>query len=161
MLPVSSDRPPFAQMKNLFCSGDPAFLGDEETILEILPDAEANLRLEGIWQKEDEWDEAYSPNVVLPILRQWLYLLGELQHFLPPTKVPKDAERDFVASLLEFWRETLGLMAKNTRINGRQSGAFADFVRLAAEIIPQAHVPGKPKTWDNQIRLVLEGDNPG
>jgi hypothetical protein len=116
--------------------------------------------LDEVWQKEDTWDGSYAPDVVLGILRRWLSLMDELQKFLPRTKVPKDAERDFVGSLLNFWREALGLAAKNTRVDGGQSGAFAVFIRLAAEIIPSATVPTKPKNWDNQIRLVLEGSNP-
>jgi hypothetical protein len=68
MLPPSSHKPPFAQMKNLFCSGDPSFLGEEERFLERLSEAEVDPTLDEVWQKEDTWDGSYGPDVVLGIL---------------------------------------------------------------------------------------------
>jgi hypothetical protein len=156
-LPSTSAPVPFAQLRSLFCYGDPEANGNEEEPFEDLTADQRQHALKEQFAREDEWDQKFQPIVVKRALEQWLSLMDELSDHIPPTKVPKSAELNFVSGLHSFWTKRLNLPAENTRTNGVQSGAFADFVRIAAEIIPADVVPDRQENWDHQLRQVLEG----
>ena len=96
--------------------------------------------------------------LVRPALERWLVLMDELKEWVPPTKATKAAELAFVSELHSFWVDGLRLTPENKRTEGKQAGAFADFVRTAAEIIVSSGVPDRQQNWDHQIRKVLEGE---
>jgi hypothetical protein len=160
LLPTTSAPVPFAQIRSLFCYGDPSANGNEQEPFEGMGKEERKAVLAAMFEREDTWNQKFGPEVIRPALERWLTLMNDLGEWVPPTKAMKMAEMSFVSSLHSFWALELCLVAENTRTNGKQAGAFADFVRAAAEIIPQSNVPGRQQNWDHQLRRVLEGESP-
>jgi len=159
---TSDAAPPFAQMRALFCYGDPHSNGlDSDDADEIGRQCE----------REAIWDATLSPAVLLngdirqealrKALRQWLALMQKLHGMTGRGRSPIAAEINFVATLAHYWRYELKAVLGNSRSENydhaeprRQRGIFADFVRLSAEMIPPEYRP--TSDWDHAIRCVLE-----
>ena len=142
-------QPPFAQMRDLFLSSDPAKNGFDKS-----PNADER---EGIWRTQ------YSSEVMKSHLTQWLKLMDELHKRAgggssAPGPSPIEAEVAFVGWLVSYWHGELGLPLSSgrgtpaDRNKHDQQGLFADFVRKAAEIIPPEF---RPYAWDHAIRKNL------
>jgi hypothetical protein len=139
-------QPPFAQMRDLFLSSDPAKNGFDKS-----PNADER---EGIWRAQ------YSSEVMKSHLTQWLGLTDELFEMSGGGKKTAgrstiDAQINFVSWLADYWNRELDLpllsgrgVATDGDTHGQQ-GLFADFVRKAAEIIPANQ---RPPSWDHAIR---------
>ena len=155
--------PPFAQMRALYCYGDPSFNGleteDGETI-----------RLQ--CEREKRWATTLSPSVLLehkfgqpeiPIeaaLGEWLSLARQLLTITGTGRSPIVAEINFVAALAHYWRYELQAVLANSRSKNhcadepwQQRGLFADFVRASAEMIPLEY---RTSSWERAIRGVLK-----
>ena len=63
LLPDTDDNPPFAQMRALYCYGDPTANGNK-----------AGTEME---QREDHWDERLSPMAVKTALVRWQQLIDD------------------------------------------------------------------------------------
>jgi hypothetical protein len=144
-------QPPFAQMRALFLSSDPAVNNFDKT--------EADDGPEKIWMAQ------YSSEVMKSHLTQWLRLMDELYKRAgggssAPGPSPIEAEVAFVGWLVGYWQGELGLPLSSGRgtppddNKHDQQGSFADFVRKAAEIIPPEF---RPHSWDHAIRKNLPG----
>jgi hypothetical protein len=164
----TDNHPPFAHMRALYCDEDPGVDGLAEATEDGGDDPEApetddpeydddSNEPEGIWRSK------YSAEAMKDALSEWLRLMEELHKragggLSAPGPSPKDAEIAFVGWLVSYWHGELGLPL----VSGRgkpaddnthdQQGAFADFVRKAAEIIPEGL---RPHSWDHAIRKNL------
>jgi hypothetical protein len=160
---TSDAVPPFAQMRALFCYGDPSSNGLESN------DADEIRRHQ---EREDIWTASLSPAVLLngitkvgqealgEALAQWLALTRELHEMTGKGRSPIAAEINFVAALAHYWRHEVKAVMGNSRSKNycsdepwRQRGLFADFVRASAELIPPEY---RPHSWDRAIRSVLQ-----
>lgn len=138
--------PPFAQMRALFCCGDP-----ESDGLELEADDESQLKRE--LEREDLWATSLSPSVLcdrntdVEVLKaglsQWIDLADQLHEMTGRRRSPLAAETNFVASLAFYWTDELRLSPGISHTEDYPTGetkaakgTFTDFVRLAAEVIP-------------------------
>ena len=143
-------QPPFAQMRTLYLSSEPA-----EDGLGKSKDGD---------EPEEIWTAQYSAEVMKSHLTRWLGLMDELFKMSGGgTKAAGrstiDAQINFVGWLADYWKRELGLPLSSSRgvaaegnTHGQQ-GLFADFVRKAAEIIPEKQ---RPPSWDHAIRENLQ-----
>ena len=147
-LPADEETVPFAQIRRLYCYGNPDWdgLDVDET------------------KKENLWAHQLSPAAVTGALKQWLQLLGELHKMAGKGRPPITAQRDFVQELAGWWRREV--LADNkarlgsSRADHRaakpplrdQRGRFATFVQTAAQGIPDS----KFLNWDQAIREISE-----
>lgn len=149
----SDARPPFAQMKSLYCYGDAG-----ATDLDGNPSRE---EYERRCSREDEWDAEYSAAKVKRALEVWQGLMNQLVGSVPAGRPPLEAERQFVGTLASCWTRDLGAKLTNSRnqnysdegSRSGQQGLFVEFVYAAAEVIPAEYRPAK---WDNAIRSVID-----
>jgi hypothetical protein len=158
----NDSTPPFAQMRSLFCTGDPTTDGfdkssdgeDDEPVTHETDEA-----YDTSSDPEDEWSATYSPAVVKAALDRWLELLDGLYVHAgggaAPGRSPNEAENKFVDLLASYWQSELKLPLSSGRgvqpgsDDHDQQGPFANFVRKAAEIIPEQY---RPYSWDRAIR---------
>jgi hypothetical protein len=151
--------PPFAQMRALYCYGDPASNGNETT-------DSGNILAEQ-QEREDQWDERLSVDVLRESLGRWLALVNELRDQAGKGRSPVAARLSFVRTLASYWtaelKAPLGSSrneAKSIKPGGRpnqhgQRGLFAQFVHKAAEGIPTEFRRGE-ENWDYAIREISE-----
>jgi hypothetical protein len=151
--------PPFAQMRALYCYGDPASNGNEST--------DSNKILAEQQEREDQWDERLSVDVLRESLGRWLALVNELREYAGKARSPVAARLSFVRSLASYWTEELKAPlgssrneTKSVKPGGKanqhgQRGLFAQFVHKAAEGIPQEFRRGE-ENWDHAIREISE-----
>jgi hypothetical protein len=164
----SDNHAPFAQMRALYCDKNPGVDGLAEATEDDGDDLEAPEPDDPEYdddsaEKERLWRANYSAEAMKDILSEWLRLMEELHKragggLSSPGPSPKGAEVVFVGWLVGYWHGELGLPLISGRgtpaddNNHDQQGAFADFVRTAAEIIPPDL---RPYSWDNAIRKNL------
>lgn len=158
---TSDEFPPFAQMRALFCYGDPSSNGLEENDPDKVRD---QLEREGIWES------TLSPTVILSesadeetVSRSWscwFDLIKKIHERTGRGRSPIAAEVKFVGELAHYWRHELQAPLGNSRAQdyhsnepAQQRGLFADFVRMSAEVIPPEY---RPRSWERAIRNVLE-----
>ena len=104
-----------------------------------------------------EWRNKLNPAMVRRALERWLELMGELSNKTGRGRSPITAEKNFVRVLAHYWKKELGASLGNSRGYANrekefeQKGLFADFVRTAAQIIPEKY---RPKSWDHAIRAI-------
>jgi hypothetical protein len=149
----SSDTlPPFAQMRSLFCYVDPNSNGLEYGGPEQIKQRQ---------EREDLWDTRFSAARLGELLGQWQSLMDQLHRLTGAGRTPIMAERGFVSALARYWTGELGCKLYSARahsffkegVEAKQAGAFANFVRAAAEIIPTNY---RPTAWDHAIREVID-----
>jgi hypothetical protein len=147
LLPDTDEHPPFAQMRALHCYGDPGANGNEDGTPE---------EIEEWHRREDDWDERLSPMLMKKALIAWQGLLADVIGATGTGRTEIAAERGFVSRLAHYW--TNELQAPLTAGRGetgkavRNSGFFPEFVRTAAEIIPQGF---RPHTFETAIEQIL------
>jgi len=153
---ASGAVPPFKQMSNLFSYGNPEFNGLEDF------ESKSSQQFEAEWRKRDVWDQRHSPEAVRATLELWLGLMDGLREYVGNVREPVAAEVNFVSRLAFYWRSELKARIQNTRGKDsrqhsgsrpfEQKGLFADFVRKAAELLPDGF---KQVRWVHAITVVL------
>lgn len=149
---VSDTQPPFPQMRALFCFGDPNSNGLENGSSEQIKQRHA---------REDLWDTKFSAASLGELIERWQSLMNELHEAAGAGRSKIIAERNFVRALATYWKEEIGCNLYSARshtyfekrVKAKQTGAFANFVRAAVEIIPTNYQPAA--AWDHAIREVI------
>jgi len=166
------NNPPFAQMRALFCSSDPAVDGFEKSAgdeTEEQNEGNDPAYDDDSDQPEGIWRAKYSPEVLRTMLTQWLELMADLHQRAggqssAPGPTPIDAETNFVSWLAAYWVDDLELPLSSGRGEPKKKGAnthgqqgpFADFVKKAAEIIPAKPPGSRPHSLDRAIRKIIQ-----
>ena len=148
----SDALPPFAQMRRLFCYGDPTSNGLEDGSSEQIKQRQ---------EREDLWDAKFSAARLVEFLGQWQLLMDELHRRTGEGRTPIMAERGFVSALAMYWTDELGCNvdgagASPYSAEAKQARDFVSFVCAAAEIIPEEY---RPRTWRHAIRAIRSGEN--
>lgn len=143
---------PFAQMRSLFCYGDPQSNGLQDAIPKEVKQHQ---------EREDLWDAKFSTERFRELLEQWQTLMDELHGLTGVGRTPILAERGFVSALASYWASELECEVANAgqyaySPEAKQARNFVSFVHTAAEIIPEEY---RPSTWDHAIRAVRFGEN--
>jgi hypothetical protein len=95
------------------------------------------LAQDGDLAREDLWNEQLHPRHFKENVRTYLSVMDSLVAKSTGRRPPEIAERKFVEHLAQYWTQTLGLAVLNGRgpgEQGKQQGAFADFVRAVADL---------------------------
>ena len=141
--------PPLAQLRALYCFGDPSFNGLE---------TEDAGQLKKQFEREDSWRVGWN------FLAELSKLMDRLEELARGTRPSKAAERTFVSTLACYWTNELELALGNSRVGGPpganvETGLFADFVRKAATLIPRQYLRDVVG-WDHIIRSVRKEKTP-
>jgi hypothetical protein len=149
---VSDTLPPIAQMRQLFCYGDPTSNGLEDG---------SSKEIKHRYEREKIWDTRFSAKRLVEHLAQWKSLMDELHRRAGKGRTPITAERVFVSALATYWTRELGCSVAGTyaySVEAKQGRDFVLFVEAAAEIIPDQY---RPSTWDHAIRAIRSSRKPG
>jgi hypothetical protein len=104
---------------------------------------------------EEHWRDRVGLVALTDTLRTVLRNVEAAQVLLGTTKTVRHRERIFVRRLARVWKDAVGRWPTSSRdpIGGHQAGAFADFVRATAKLLPQESMIG---SLDRAIRAACE-----
>src|SRR5262245_45243210 len=88
---------------------------------------------------QDHWRDRVGLSALRDTLHTMLRNVEAVQVLLGKKKTVSHRERTFVRRLAHVWKKVVGRWPTSSRdpIEGHQAGAFADFVRATASVLPQ------------------------